>query len=92
MGVWEAHFQIEHQLGQRFQLRAKTSTSVSVADESVNHKVLRDGSIIDCGCVRLRFQVASPVVGDLWHVELWGWLFFSLIVIVELLLLFFGLH
>jgi hypothetical protein len=58
-GVWDRHATIHFRPGEGFFVEASPEALLSINGERAVQARLRNGDLIECGCVRLRFWLAA---------------------------------
>ncbi len=86
-GVWDHHFDVVPSPDGRFELMATEGTKVTIDDGYVDRCPLRNGTIIGCGAVRLRFGLVPPIQRPLEIRERIFWLGFFAIIAAEIAVL-----
>jgi hypothetical protein len=87
-GVWDRHAEIAFQAGEGFLLEPSQGALVSVNGERVARTRLRNGDLIECGSVKLRFWLAPlPQQGLGWR-ETLTWLGLAALLLLQLGLIY----
>src|SRR5262245_39713473 len=60
-GVWDRHVVLESDPMAGFRVRAEGDAILVVEGDPVRDHSLRNGDILECGAVRLRFSLSAPV-------------------------------
>jgi hypothetical protein len=93
-GVWDTHFRIELSPGHRFFLQIGEGRIVTIdgLDVPTKNKDIRDGAMIGCGSVNLRFQLSPTAPRDLRIQALALWVVLGLVLLLELGILTVGMR
>jgi pSer/pThr/pTyr-binding forkhead associated (FHA) protein len=86
-GVWERHAGLEFRPREGFFLEARPGALVSVNGERVEQARLRNGDLIECGSVKLRFWLAPAVQHSLGLREALTWLALGCLTLFQVALL-----
>lgn len=82
-GVWEHHFDVVPAEDGRFELRVAEGARVAIDDAYVERCALRNGTVIGCGGVRMRFGIAPVDQRPLELRERLVWIALALLVAAE---------
>jgi hypothetical protein len=82
-GLWDHHFDVVASEDGRFELRVADGAKVSVDDAYVDRCPLRNGTVMSCGGVRIRFGLVPPVQRPLGVRERLVWLALGVAVAAE---------
>jgi hypothetical protein len=83
-GVWPAHATICFQAGEGYFLQAEPEALTRVNGERVARIRLRNGDLIECGSVRLRFWLAALRQRGLWLREAMTWIGLGCLCLLQL--------
>lgn len=86
-GVWDHHFDVVAGEDGRFALRVAEGAKVAIDDSYVDGCVLRNGTVVGCGGIRIRFGLVPPVQKPLELRERVVWLAFGILVAAEVAVL-----
>ncbi len=82
-GVWDHHFDVVAGDDGRFELRVAEGAKVTIDDAYVDRCLLRNGTVIGCGGIRIRFGLVPPVQRPLELRERFVWLSLGVIIAME---------
>ena len=86
-GVWDHHFDVIDSEDGRFEYRVAEGAKVTVDDAYADRGILRNGIVLACGGVRVRFSLTPAVQRPLEIRERLVWISFGLLVATELAVL-----
>jgi hypothetical protein len=86
-GVWDHHFDLVPSADGRFELQAAPGARVVIDEQVVEKAPLRDGTVIGCGGVRIRFGLQPVVQRPLAIRERLVWLALGVVLAAELAVL-----
>ena len=87
-GVWDRHCELDFDPVAGFALRRMSEGLVLVNGEPVESALLRNGDVIDCGSVKLRFWLGEAQQGGLRLREAAVWTLLGLIPLAQLALMY----
>jgi hypothetical protein len=87
-GVWERHFELEFLSGQGIAIKAHLDAPTRVNGEPVEEAMLRNGDIIEFGCLRTQFWLSDTSQIALRLRETLFWTGLTAITLVQLFLIY----
>jgi predicted component of type VI protein secretion system len=87
-GIWDQHLVLKFQKKNGFNLECCANALVTVNDESVRNKILRNGDTITIGSARLQFWLAAAMQRGLQVRENFVWALLIFITLGQLILVY----